>query len=184
MIDITKPIETVPTSWQAAIPCEYVGNGREGYHVQINGAHRLSPLKGFRNKGEVWYFTKSGRFQGGGECDIQIRNVIEEPVMTNRPTDVALLKAHQLLYPYTTQTIQDFVTGSNKFTDTEIAVAAELDRLGYTPPVDPLVIAAREICSEFGAPCSGSVEAFMDGLNDDAWEMQFVVAKLREIKGE
>jgi hypothetical protein len=152
MIDITKSIETKPTSWQAAIPCEYVGMAVNGnYSVRIKGDHRTEKSGRDWHCGCVWLFTESGDFFGDATDAIQIRNVIEESVMTDKPSDAAILKAHQLLAPI---------------------------------PDLPLLIAAREICAEINAMTRKEVENFISGAYDDNKSMQYVIAKLREIKGD
>jgi hypothetical protein len=102
---------------------------------------------------------------------------VKEPKMTDRPSDAAIIHAYRTLQRGAAANDSFILNHASKGV---IAMATELDRLGYTPPDNPLLIVAREICDNLrynNAACSS-------GEYDDNRYVQFVLAKLREIKGD
>lgn len=64
-------------------------------------------------------------------------------------------------------------------------VALELERSGWQPPVNPDVLAVREIIGMAQAAIGGvaAAKAYMDGLHDDSPQFQAALAAYRKHKG-
>jgi hypothetical protein len=79
LIDITKPIETVPTEWQGAILCKIIHQDRRGYlQVLLLEPFTITDGGKLYDPDTEWYFNNNGALSGFEGLDyVAIRNVPE-----------------------------------------------------------------------------------------------------------
>jgi hypothetical protein len=106
----------------------------------------------------------------------------KDETMEKIPSDAAYLKAHWAVHGKTHLTDEQILR-RNYGLDV-VRVATLLDDIGYKPPEDPLLVMAREICEYFAEEYQSTrVGRFSDLHIDDVRQVEYTLAKLREVKG-
>jgi hypothetical protein len=107
--------------------------------------------------------------------------------MTDRPSDAAITRAYELLYPapFIARSPDDIWATYGRGT-IHCAVSRELDRLGYVPEQDAITLLARDICARVADILGQRVDAkaYKDGTYDLGSPMLATIADLRKLKGE
>jgi hypothetical protein len=106
----------------------------------------------------------------------------DEAMNENKPSDAALERVREI-YGWA-PSLEEMRDNPSSWA-ADLKMAEELDRLGYKPPKDPLMVMAREICAKVAVTLSNGLasDVFLRGALDNEPHVQFALAKLREVKG-